>query len=164
MKVLVTYRSQSGNTKKIAEAIYDGIEAEKDIRPIQEIESLEGYGLAFIGFPIEGFGPSKPVIEFLEKHSQGKKIALFITHAAPEDAPVLSEWFAPAKKMVEGGELLGLFDCRGALAQPVKEHMLKSGNPDLVRWAEKDDSQGHPNDSSLGRARTFGKEITAKAL
>jgi flavodoxin len=164
MKVLITYRSQSGNTKKIAEAIYDVIDAEKDIQPIQEVESLEGYDLSFIGFPIEGFGPNKSIIEFLEKHTQGKKIALFITHAAPEGAPPLNEWFAPARKGVAGGELLGLFDCRGALAQPVKEHMLKSGNPDLARWAEMDDSQGYPDEASLGRARAFGKEITAKVL
>ncbi len=40
MKTLVTYMSQTGNTKKIAEAIYGELEGEKDIKPIAEVKVL----------------------------------------------------------------------------------------------------------------------------
>ena len=56
MKILVTYRTRSGNTKKIAEAIYGEISAEKIIKPWQEVENLDEYDFSFIGFPIERMG------------------------------------------------------------------------------------------------------------
>ena len=51
-KVLVAYMSKTGNTKKVAEVIYDEIQGEKEIKTIEEVESLNSYDLAFLGFPI----------------------------------------------------------------------------------------------------------------
>ena len=40
MKVLVTYFSETGNTKKVAKAIYEGVgQAEKEILPIEDYKS-----------------------------------------------------------------------------------------------------------------------------
>ena len=51
MKVLVTYYSETGNTEKVAKAIYDGIQrAEKEILPIEEVASVDVYDLIFCGF------------------------------------------------------------------------------------------------------------------
>ena len=52
-----TYMSQTGNTKKIAEAIYDAIPQPKEIKRVEEVTSLEGYDLSFLGFPTLRFGP-----------------------------------------------------------------------------------------------------------
>lgn len=88
MRLLVGYMSQTGNTKKVAEAIFDEIQGEKEIKRLKEIKDMEGYDLAFLGFPMRAFGPDKKAKKFLETQCQGKKIALFITHAAPEDHEV----------------------------------------------------------------------------
>ena len=159
MKVLVTYMTQSGNTRKVAEAIYGEIKTDKEILPLQEVESLQGYDLSFIGFPIVRFGPEEAVRTFLKQHTRGKRIVLFITHAAPEESPALSQWFAPAQEAASGAELVGLFNCQGALAQPVKEFMLNSSNPQLEEWAKHDTSQGQPDAKRLERARSFAREI-----
>lgn len=37
MKVLVAYMSQTGNTKEVAEAIFDEIKCEKEIKRLNEI-------------------------------------------------------------------------------------------------------------------------------
>jgi len=50
MKTLVTYFSQTGNTKKVADAIYEAIEGEKEIKPVNEVESLEDYGIICLEF------------------------------------------------------------------------------------------------------------------
>ena len=105
--------SQTGNTKKVAEAIYGEIKNEKEIMSLDEIGSLDGYDFAFIGFPIQAFGPAQQAKSFQEKHSNGKNIALFITHAAPEDHEELPEWLAKCKASASGANLLGVFDCRG---------------------------------------------------
>jgi flavodoxin I len=161
MRVLVTYHSETGNTKKVAEAIWDGIDAAKEIKPLQEVSGLEGYDLAFIGFPIVRFGVSDDVKRFLAEHTPGKKVAVFATHASPEDAPVLQQWMAAATEAVRDAELLGLFHCQGALAAYVKAFMLQAPDPQLRAWAEGDDSQGQPDAERLARARTFAQGVMA---
>ena len=98
MKVLVAYRTRSGNTKKIAEAIYDEITTDKDIKTFDEIENIDDYDFSFIGFPMERMGPINLDEEFFQKHAKGKKIGLFITHAAPENSPFLPPWLDKCKK------------------------------------------------------------------
>ena len=51
MRILVAYMSVTGNTRKVAEAIYDVITEEKEIGELKDLESLEGYDLIFLGFP-----------------------------------------------------------------------------------------------------------------
>ena len=68
MKVLVGYMSKTGNTKKIAEAIYNEIEAEKEIKSLEEVNSLDGYDLAFLGFPVHAYGPDKKAYRWLLVH------------------------------------------------------------------------------------------------
>src|SRR5512137_1891517 len=67
-RVLVAYMTSTGNTKKVAEAIYGEISAEKEIKPIQEVQSLGGYDLAFLGFPTHGYGPDKKTREMIARH------------------------------------------------------------------------------------------------
>ena len=49
-RILVTYQSQTGNTKKVATAIFDALPEPKEVKPIREVESLEDYDLIFLGF------------------------------------------------------------------------------------------------------------------
>ena len=88
MKVLVAYKSSTGNTKKVAEAIYSEITGEKELKRIEDVQDIGIYDLSFLGFPTHQFGPDKKTKEFLEKQcTGGRKVALFVTHCAPEDAP-----------------------------------------------------------------------------
>ena len=52
MKVLVTYMSKTGNTRKIAEAMYEEIDADKEIMPVDKVDNIRNYDLTFMGFPI----------------------------------------------------------------------------------------------------------------
>jgi hypothetical protein len=163
MKVLVAYLSQTGHTKQVTEAIYGVVEAEKELCPLSEVTSLAGYDLAFVGFPIHRSGPCAEAKEFLATRCAGQDIALFVTHASPEEAASLALCLAGCRKAVVGARVAGLFHCRGQLAQPVKEAMLKSHVPQLQAWAEADDSQRQPDAARLERARAFAREMMAAA-
>ncbi|MDH4211785.1 MAG: flavodoxin family protein [candidate division WOR-3 bacterium] len=113
MRVIVVYYSQTGNTKKIAQAIFQVIKTKKHLKEVKEIDSLEGYDLVFVGFPLHYGGPAKPAKNFLEKHAQGKKIALFVTHSTREDSKGLQKWLAKCKKVAQEAELVGFFNCQG---------------------------------------------------
>jgi len=72
MKVLVAYMSQTGNNKEIAEAIFGAIPYPKEIKRVEDVASLEGHDLAFLGFPMHAFGPYEPVKTFLETHVKSR--------------------------------------------------------------------------------------------
>ncbi len=159
MKVLVAYMSSSGNTKKIGETIYGEIAAEKEIKPVGEVEDIGAYDLSFLGFPTHGYGPDKKTKALLEKLCKdGRKVALFVTHAAPEDEPEVGEWMAKFKQAAAGAEVVGFFNCQGQLASGVKFIMKISPNKKLREDAKRDNSKGQPDEKRLERARAFAKD------
>ena len=59
-----------------------------------------------------------------------------------------------------GGNVVGLFHCRGELSEKVADMIKSSGDPDLVTWAEgRSETLGQPDAARLERARTFAREI-----
>jgi len=159
VNVLVAYMSRTGNTKKVAEAIYGAIPQPKEIRRVEEVTSLEGYDLTFLGFPMRLTGPDKQAKAFLETHVKDRAIALFITHMAPESHPRLQERFQKFRDAAVGANIVGIFDCQGQASRRIKIIMRFSPNPRLRAAAREDSSQGQPDATRLERARTFANEI-----
>lgn len=165
MKVLVAYMSSTGNTKKIAEAIYSEVPAEKEIKQIKEVQDLAGYDLSFLGFPTHGYGPDKKTRACLENLcTRGRKVALFVTHAAHEDEPEVPEWMAKFKEAAKGAEIVGCFDCQGELASGAKLFMKISPNKRLRSDAKKDNSKGQPDQTRVDKARAFAKETVSQVV
>ncbi len=160
MKVLVAYMSQTGNTKKVAEAIHGGIAGDKEIKELKDVDSLEGYDLSFLGFPIHAFGPAQEAEKFIQKHSTGKKVALFVTHAALESSELLGDWLVKCRDAAAGAEILGLFNCQGELSQPVMDMLLKSDDPNMRSFGEQGPAtKGQPDESRMEKAHEFAREI-----
>ena len=163
MKVLVTYFSRTGNTRKVAEAIFEEMPTPKELKDLRQTEGFDGYDLVFVGLPIEIFGPPKEAVSLLAKQRAGKKVALFATHAAREDAPQLPEWLAKCEATIATADLLGSFNCQGELGEQIANYMLKSPDERLVAWAkERPSTIGQPDLFRLQRARTWAKEVLLK--
>jgi flavodoxin len=159
MKVLVAYMSSTGNTKKVAEAIYCEITGEKEIKPIKEVKDIGAYDLSFLGFPTHREGPDKKTKEILAKYcTNGRKVALFVTHSAPEDAPMVPEWMAKFKQAAAGANLVGTFDCQGEMAKSVLFILKIPPNKKFRTGAKMDNSKGQPDEARLVKARAFAKE------
>ncbi len=164
MRTLVAYISETGNTKKVAQAIYDEIPGEKDLMPICDVPDSSVYDLMFMGFPVHQFGPDKKATMRMKQHCvPGRKVALFVTHAAPESEPELPEWLAKFNEAASGAELVGFFDCQGQMSMPVKLVLRLSRDKKMRDWAKIDGSQGHPDASSIAKAKKFAKEVLEKA-
>ncbi|MHB8896575.1 MAG: flavodoxin family protein [Candidatus Geothermincolia bacterium] len=160
MNTLVTYVSATGNTRKVAEAIHEVLPEEKTIVELAEVTDLEGFDLVFLGFPIFASGPNPAARDFLAANAEGKKLALFITHAAPEDSEDVEEWLGKCREAASGADLVGFFDCQGELAPAVAEMLLKSDDPKLRGFGEQAGSTvGQPDESRLQRAREFAKKV-----
>lgn len=163
MKTLVTYFSQTGNTKKIAEAIYAEITGEKDINEIKDVSDFEGYDLVFVGSPVMEFNIPKKVTNFISENVTGKNMAFFMTHAVPEGFEAIKSWTGSVEDFAASGNFLGTFECQGELAQPVYDMLMKSDNPEMIGFAEMSlAGKGQPDEKSVQKAKEFAKEIQAK--
>jgi len=157
-KTLVTYFSQTGNTKSVAEAIFTSLEGEKRIHPMEEGLPLEEYGLVFIGFPIHSHSVPYKADAFLRRVPAGRKIALFCTHGALPGHRLSREALEYALVCAAKAKLLGTFACRGKLSLKALEFLSKS--PEHQEWTDMAASAAtHPDDKDLAEARVFARKI-----
>ena len=164
MRTLVAYLSQTGNTKKVAEAIYSQIPEEKEMKELGELEDLDGYDLCFIGFPVHAGNPAAAAKEFLEKKGAGKKVALFVTHAAPEDAEDVPAILDACRAAAASAELVGFFDCQGELDDNVRDFLLKSDSPRHQEFGRRaPETKGQPDETRLEKAKAFARDVIEKA-
>ena len=166
MKILVTYRSVTGNTRKIAEAIHDEIESEKEIKPFPEVDAVDGYDFIFVGCPIEFFGVGKATKAWFDNHLNGKRIGLFCTHGAPEFAPGVPQWTDSLKSAATdaGAEIVTFFNCQGELSQDVLDMMAADEDQYVRKLASfgRDGTIGQPDELRIGKAREFAIETMKK--
>jgi flavodoxin I len=169
MKVLVTYFSQTGNTEKIAKAIYEeAAQANKaDLKKLENITpgDVAGYDVIFIGSPLHSgslAAPAKECLGFIQA-SSGQKMAGFITHFAPaypnQDMDGFSEPIQAACKE-KGIAYKGCFDCQGALTESLHEMVQKKLNLSDEQWAGMvKQMTGHPNADDVANAKAFARKV-----
>lgn len=169
MKVLVVYFSHTGNTEKIASAIYEEASQENSavLKKLNDVDpsSLGEYDQVFIGSPINAGKLAKEINEFLNKLTrlQKMKLAGFITHAAPaypkQTIDQMTQPFADVCK-VNDMEYKGCFSCQGYLADFMHEAVQKMQKVDDDEWQEKvKQMTGHPNVDDEADARAFARSV-----
>lgn len=154
--------SRTGNTKKVAEAIFGEIKCEKEIKNIKEINDLSDYDFSFVGFPVHREGPDSETEKFLQEKCKGKKIAMFITHASPENHAGLPASIEKFKQAAKEANLTGTFNCQGQLDKKIKFLMSLHPRSRIRVWAKNDNSYGQPDEISLEKARSFARETINK--
>ncbi len=169
MKVLVIYFSQSGNTEKIASAIYDQAlqSHETVIEKIDEVDpaSLCEYDHVFVGSPIHARSIAKEVKAFFSKLPSlpNVKLSGFITHAAPvypqQEIEAMCQPFVDVC-IDKGMTFTGCFDCQGYLTDFMHDTVRKMQKVDNNAWAEKvAQMKGHPDADDEVAARAFVKSV-----
>jgi flavodoxin len=161
-KVLVTYFSRTGNTKKIAEAIHGALDGNPDMLPMDKVKDLAPYGLVFIGFPVQSHSVPYKVEEFLKSVPAGKKIALFSTHGSLPGMRLSGEAIEYASVLVSKAKLLGTFSCRGKVSMQALEVLSKS--PEHEAWADMAATANtHPDEHDVADARAFATWIATRS-
>jgi flavodoxin len=157
MKILVTYFTKSGNTEKVAQAIYQAIGAKKEIVPLKEAKNPDGYDIIFCGFPVHAHSVPVPVQNFIKSIPPGKKLAFFVTHGSLRGGDLAVTAIEHAISLASKLKLLGTFGCRGKVDPKLIEALLKQ--PEHRAWAETAKSAAsHPDESDLEDARQFAKK------
>jgi len=158
LKILVTYESRTGNTKEIAEAIFEAVEGDKTIVPIRERPDCDDFSLIFIGFPVISHSIPINVETFLKSIPAGKKIAFFSTHGTLTGSRLSREAIEYAATLTTKAHLLGTFSCRGKVSLEALDTLGKS--PEHTAWTEMAASaRSHPDEGDLNDARAFARWI-----
>jgi len=157
-KILVAYISWTGNTKKVANAIFEALEGNTTIKPLDEVQNLDEYELIFIGYPVHSHSVPIKTEEFIKKIPDGKKVALFSTHGSLTGSRLSREALEHASILASSSKILGTFTCRGKVSLQAMEVLSKS--PEHKAWVEMAASaQTHPDKNDLEDARDFAKWI-----
>jgi flavodoxin len=147
MKSLVVYSSQTGNTKKLAEAILLTIEGDKSIYRIDEAPDPAEFDLVCIGFWLMAGKPDPKSQEYLNK-IKTQKLFLFATHGASSTSQHAQNAMTTAKNMTPEADIIGSFSCPGEVNPKVLEKVKAKPEPPV--WLDDaPQAVGHPNEEDL---------------
>ncbi|MGL4988632.1 MAG: flavodoxin family protein [Cetobacterium sp.] len=163
MKTLITYSSKTGNTKKIAEAIHEGI-PNATILPISDLINLD-YDLIFIGGWIDR-AIFDEVTLTLAKQIFNKKIVYFFTLGASPDSDHAKSCIKNIETILEenNNTILNKFYCQGAIDPKLislfssfdSNHKMAPTEERKKRW---NDAKSHPDKNDLKNAKDFAISI-----
>ena len=163
MKVLVTYYSQSGNTEKLANAVFEGVDqAEKEIVPIKEVSDVNGYDLILIGFPVQAHSVPGNVEAFIKGIPEGQKVAFFATHGSLRGGELAVTAFYHALTLAKHAVVLGTFGCRGKVGQKILDALMEK--VEHQAWArEAQSASGHPDTADLEDGKAWAQWMVTRA-
>jgi len=159
MNILVAYYSETGNTRKVAEAVLSGLRhTQKTVLPIDQVDDPGKYDLIFCGFPVQHHSIPAKMTHFLQRIPPGKKIALFATHGSLRGGEKAVSAFYTALSLSKGRTILGTFGCRGQVQFQMLDFWMEK--PHERAWAQEAQSaSGHPDATDLDDARAFAETM-----
>lgn len=167
MNILITYSSVTGNTKRLAEGIFNNLSKEDnlniEIKPIKEVESIENYESVLVGYWVDKGGPNKEAADFM-KTIKNKKVGIFATLGAyPDSAHAFNSLVNGEELVKESNEIVGKYICQGAVSPKLIEkfktydssnyHAITEGKLRRYKIAAL-----HPNEVEMASAAILFKE------
>ncbi len=167
MKKLVIYSTLTGNTKKIAEAIYSVIEGDKEIIDVKDSMkiNINDYDKIALGYWVDK-GDADDKMKSFMKSIRDKTVGTFGTLGAEPDSEHAAGCRAKVRELLEnnGNRVEREFLCRGAISPQLIERFRKmtregmkghhAATPEAERrWAE---AARHPDETDMENAgKTF---------
>ena len=151
MKSLVVYSSQTGNTRKLADVVYDTLSGEKEIYPVAEAPGPEKYDFIAVGFWLTAGRPDANTSEYLPKIID-KPLFLFATHGAAPGSNHAKKAMDIAIGLAPDADIKGTFSCQGEVNPKVLEKIKEKPAPPV--WLDDAPAAvGHPNDTDFEKLK-----------
>jgi flavodoxin I len=156
MKTLIVYAGQTGNTKKLAEAVSDLLGGEKTFCHINEAPEPDGFDLIALGFWLQGGKPDPKSSEYLAKVG-GARLFLFATHGASADSAHARNAMEQAKSLAPSARLAGTFNCPGQVS-PAFLEKVRQKDPAPPWLKDAPEAVGHPDQADINRLTEIVKK------
>ena len=167
MNILITYSSATGNTKKLAEGIFNNLNKQNnlniEIKPIKEVMSLEDYDAVLVGYWVDKGGPNQEAAEFM-KNIKNKKVGIFATLGAyPDSAHAFNSLVNGEELIKQDNEVIGKYICQGAVSPKLIEMFKKYDSNNRHAITEEKLKRYkiaalHPNEAEMLSAAILFKE------
>lgn len=157
MKMLISYSSMTGNTKKLAQGIYKHFKDVADLADIKDFVDPDNYDIILHGYWVNRGGPDDSSVAFL-KSLRNKKVGLFATLGAYPDSQHAMDSLENGKACLDvSNQLVGTFICHGSVSEAMKTRMYQlpkdhSHYPDAERLKRWQAAEGHPDDADITAA------------
>ena len=168
MGVQIVYTSRTGNTEKLAEAVFAAVPVkEKNVKRIEERTERDDGEMYLVGFWTDRGTASSEILDLLG-NLHGKKVALFGTCGmgnVPEYYDRILNGVAAF--IPEDCEYLGGFLCQGKMPMQVREKYLKMRCPGNEGQIQKmlqnfDKALLHPDWKDMENAQRFVHRIYSR--
>jgi len=114
MKSLVVYSSRTGNTRKVADAVFESLPGDREIFPVDQAPPATGHDFVAIGFWVDKGRPDDKAAAYMQT-VKGTTVGLFGTLGAQPDSPHARESMRRAVDLVSGNQVAGTFLCQGRI-------------------------------------------------
>lgn len=162
MKILLTYSSKTGNTRKVAEGIYEILPEGSLITPIEENINPNEFDLILVGFWVDKGMADEKAKKYMEK-IEGKKVGVFGTLGAYPDSDHAKKTLKRVRELLEvKNEVIAEFLCQGKVDPKLIEKFkeLPAGHPHGMteeRRKRHEEASKHPNEQDIKEAqKIFG--------
>lgn len=169
IKYKVVFTSKTGNTEKLAKAVYEAIgDSSKDIERISEQTGTDDAQVYLIGFWVDRGSCSLEIMDFLDELDE-KQIILFGTCGSDPDAEYCRRIETNIQAFIpDGNEYLGLYLSQGKMPMKIrKKYEDMKDTEDMGEHAERmisnfDRALLHPDARDLEGVKQFIREILEK--
>lgn len=156
MKSLIVYSSKSGNTRMLAEAVYETFSSEKTIYPVSEAPEPNDSDLVAVGFWLQAGQPDPQTQAYLKRIGK-KRVFLFATHGAAAESDHARKAMKFARELLPEAEIIGQFNCQGEVSGEVLGKVAAK-QPPPVWLADAPQAKGHPDQNDLDRLQAVLRE------
>lgn len=169
MKILITYSSRTGNTKKVAEAIHEEFKDCSELIPIESVQTTSGYDYVFIGFWADRGTADEKAAKFMAT-VEDQKCGIFATMGAYPYSVHAHEILVNASKLLsEKNKVMGAFICQGAVDPALLERFksFPKDNPHYPTEATQlrhKIAAEHPDENDLKTAREIFRNIVERDI
>lgn len=165
-KIAIIYSSLTGNTKKVAEAIFEVIPENKILLSSEEVneEIFKDYSDFIVGFWVDKGTANKEIVKIISK-IKNKNISFFGTLGADPSSEHGQKVFSRVSSLCqEKNSFLGGFLCLGKVSDELVEKMkkfpLKLVHPlTPERLARIERASTHPDKDDLINAQNYFKNL-----
>lgn len=157
MRVAIIYKSLTGNTKMVAEAIASAVKETELVYIGEPAEDIEA-DIYFVGSWIDKGSCTKDIAEYFGK-LENKKIALFATAGFGGSEEYYAALIERMKAQIPANnQVIGQFICQGKMPMSVRDRYvaMMQANPEdknmEVNIKNFDEALSHPNETDLQAA------------
>ncbi|MGC9796599.1 flavodoxin family protein [Fervidobacterium riparium] len=162
MKILITYSSSTGNTKKVAEGVFSSLSekfTDVELKRVNEVDNIDEYDIIILGCWIDRGLPNAESKRFIET-MRNKNVGFFITLSARLESQHAKDALEKTEELLQanGNKVFARYMCLGRLNPKLIEYFktLPKDHPHALteqklNWYK--ELEEHPNAEDIAKAQ-----------